>query len=566
MPAQTITRLLDQLEEIKRPATATDARVLRVLNQLDRRRFTDAESLIRFHETLLFMRAYPQSASSLKKVESILKKFKKRVERLESDGADLEPFRDPEVSGIVGSSLIANFSYPVARWLAQHHPAEVTIDWDGYEDGARLGETLPRFVPLLEEESLVEANVPYLKWVQAARGKKRELQWLINRFESLPVSDFGKAELYDSLKLYLHWKPREFSVTRTGMTLPTRGIFLHDRRLLGRRDVSLTEMLSEPPLPVKKLSATDGKRILDTIRSTSSIRFRELHGFSYGDPSHVYRIDAGRGVDFFFNGVDASHRLPLRTYHSAFMVKNGVPIGYVEGISLFERMEIGLNIYYTFRDGESAWLYARVLQIFRQLLGTTTFSVDPYQIGYENEEGIESGAFWFYRKMGFRPVKPSIAGIVKNEEAKIAARSAYRTSERKLRQMAEGHMLFEMNSESAGRWDKFQVRNLGLAVARRMENRFDGDSEKMRRACVTAVARDLGVDIQKWKAAEQTSFANLALVLSLIPGLSRWSESEKSAVVDIVRAKAGREEAKYLRLLQKHHKLRDEIVRLGSRG
>jgi hypothetical protein len=247
------------------------------------------------------------------------------------------------------------------------------------------------------------------------------------------------------------------------------------------------------------------------------------------------------------------------------MVKNGVPIGYVEGISIFERMEVGFNIYYTFRDGESAWLYARVLQIFHQLLGTTTFSVDPYQIGHENKEGIESGAFWFYRKLGFRPVKPSIAAMVKGEEAKIAARSSYRTSEKKLRQMAEGHMLFEMDSEAAGRWDKFQIRNLGLAVVRRMENRFGGESEKMRQTCVNDVTRDLGVDIQNWKPAEQASFANFALVLSLIPELSSWSESEKKAVVEIVRAKAGSQETKYLRLLQGHSRLRNEIVRLGCR-
>ena len=34
-----------------------------------------------------------------------------------------------------------------------------------------------------------------------------------------------------------------------------------------------------------------------------------------------------------------------------------------------ERTEVGLNIFYTFREGESAWVYARVLQLFRRALG-----------------------------------------------------------------------------------------------------------------------------------------------------------------------------------------------------
>src|SRR6185295_15290911 len=177
--------------------------------------------------------------------------------------------------------------------------------------------------------------------------------------------------------------------------------------------------------------------------------------------------------------------------------KNGVAVGYFEGISLFERMESGFNLYYTFRDGETAWLYARILSIFQQLLGVTAFSIDPYQIGYENAEGIESGAFWFYRKLGFRPTKPEIMKLVLREERKLATRSGYRTSAATLRKLAEGPMILEvaacdLNSSTGsaeilsavvakrstptpvkpGDWDRFQVRNIGLAVARRMATKY----------------------------------------------------------------------------------------------
>jgi hypothetical protein len=100
--------------------------------------------------------------------------------------------------------------------------------------------------------------------------------------------------------------------------------------------------------------------------------------------------------------LPSGKRLPLRAYHSAMIYKNGVPIGYFEGLSFFERMESGFNLYYTFREGETAWLYANILNVMRRLTGASSFSLDPYQIGFENEEGIQSGAFWFYRKLGFR--------------------------------------------------------------------------------------------------------------------------------------------------------------------
>ena len=566
MPAEATHRLLDQLDELKRRFGAQDrARIVRTLTLLARHRFRDADSLIRFHEILLFMRAYPQSPGVLRQVERILASFPQRVEMLREAGLDLAPFEDGEVSGIAGTQLTANFSYAVARWLVQRHGAEVAINWEGYEDQARLGETLPRFVPLLEDDALVEANVPFGDWLRAACGRKgRELTWLMRCFEQLALSDQEKAEMYDSLKLYIRWEPRNYRVTRTGMKLAVRKVYYHDRALLRRSDIKLLEELNSPPLPLKKLSRRQGLAILNMIRDTSAIRYRELHGFTYGDSGRVLHADAGRGVEFFFNGVPPAHRLPLRDYHSAFMLKNGVPVGYAEGISLFERMEFGFNLYYTFRDGESAWLYARMLRLFRQVLGVTAFSVDPYQIGFENEEGIESGAFWFYRKLGFRPTRKETMKIVLGEERKLTTRPQYRTPPRTLRKISVSHLLFEMQPSPGNVWDRFQIRNLGLAVNRRMATRFNSDAAKIRNRSAISVARALSIDTSRWKESERLAFENLALVLALIPDLARWTEDEKGALARIVRAKGGTDESRYVRLLQEHRKLRDAIIKLGS--
>lgn len=566
MPAETLERLLNQLDELKRRFGAQErARAAKILALLAGRRFRDADSLIRFHEILLFMRAYPQSPRILRQVEGILASFPQRVEMLREAGLDLAPFEEGEVSGIAGTQLIANFSYNVARWLVRRHGAEVSIDWEGYEDEARLGETLPRFVPLLEDDALVEANVPFREWLRVACGGRGcELTWLMRCFEQLAVSNRERAELYDSLRLYLRWEPRRFRVTRTGMRRAVRKLFYHDRPLLRRSDISLVEELDAPPLPLKRISRRRGEAILEMIRDTSAIRYRELHGFTYGDPGSVLHASAGRGVEFFFNGVTPAHRLPLRAYHSAFIFKNGIPVGYAEGLSLFERMEFGFNLYYTFRDGESAWLYARMLRLFRQVLGVTAFSVDPYQIGFENEEGIASGAFWFYRKLGFRPTLEAIKGVVLDEERKLAAHPEYRTPPRILRQISTSHLLFEIPPSPRSRWDRFQVRNLGLAVNRLMAERFEGDAAKIRDSSKARIARLLGVDTAGWKESEQSAFENLALVLALIPGLAHWTDDEKRALARLARAKGGANESQYVRLLQKHRKLRDALIEIGS--
>ncbi|HEY0408391.1 MAG TPA: hypothetical protein VGC89_21835 [Pyrinomonadaceae bacterium] len=569
MSSNNIKAALDRLEELKRRFGTSESRsVEKTLAQLAARRFTDAASLIRFHEILLFLRAYPHSPATLRQAEDLLDSFHQRVEHLQTAGAeDLYALTEPEVSGIAGTSFSALWGYDIVRHLNARHPMRVEIDWQDYEGAATLIAVLKILLPFFEDGAYVEYPVPYLKWLRAAKARgERDLACLLRCFEHYDVSPKEKAALFEALKIWVHWELGNSQATRTKMRRRARRIFYHDRPLLGRRDVSLARELDDTsPLPLTKLSRVEGETLLALGRDTMTVRYRELHGFTYGDARRVIRVDAGRGVEFYIWGVPARRRLPLLAYHSVLICKNGVPAGYSESLSLFERSECGLNLFYTFRDGESAWIYARLLRLFRQYLGVTVFSIDPYQLGFKNEEGIASGAFWFYRKLGFRPIQAKLARLVLNEERRIAARPGYRTPARALRQLATGHLLYETPAaKHRGDWDGFHIRNIGLAIQRRMVERFDGLEQKMRRACVSRVARVLGAQTNNWNDDERRAFSDLALVLDLIPDLSRWSHEERQAVVRIVRAKAAAKELRYARLLQRHSKLRARLIEIGS--
>ena len=557
------TKALDDLEESRRRFGEGDAKIRRALRVLSKSKLTDADSLIRFHETLLFIRAYPPNATVTKQVERILKDFGSQVQGLSEKDADLSQLNDPEVSGITGGSVTSNFSYAIVRWLVAKYPAQLSIDWDWFEEEDRFGATMPRFLPLLEDDAMVEAHVPYREWLRAAKGRRRELVWLIERFESLPFSDKTKASLYDSLKLHITWR-YGFRASRTGMRLSGRRIFFHKVPLIARRDILLSRELTSPAIPLERLSRAQGERILDLSRETSAVRYRELHGFTYGDASRILKADLGRGTQVFVTGVPPEKRLPLRAYHAALIFKNGVPVAYFEGLSICERMESGFNLYYTFRDGETAWLYARILHLMRQLLGVTVFSIDPYQVGHENEEGIESGAFWFYRKLGFRPVKPELLKLTRAEEAKVQKNPGHRTSVATLRKLAAGHMLFDLfKNESRHLWDKFEARNIGFAVQRRMAREFDGNAEAIQEQSLDFVKRALRVNGRSWNDSEHAALRNLSLVLAMIPGLEEWNADQKLLATRIIRAKGGRDEALYLKLMQKHAALRDAFMQFG---
>ena len=564
MATKTIQRLLDQLDEAKRQFAPRSAnQTVQLLRRLAKVTIDDPQTLIRFHEILLFISAYPQSAPVREQAQSILNRFGERVTSLRDADVDLSLLETPEVSGIADTVVSDTFTYPIVSWLVRKQPRRVELDWEWFEDENRLAETWPRFMPLLEEDASVEANVPYQRWLRAASGRDRDLTWLIRQFNSLSLSQKEKAELFDSQKLYVRWDP-PFRSTRTGMRLPVKNVFYHRGPLIQRREVSLVQELQAQPPRLERLTTRSGEAILDMAREASTIRYRELYGFTHGDPAKVFRADLGRGVDVFVTQLPPGVRLPLRAYHAALFFKNGVPVGYFEGLSLFERMESGFNLYYTFREGETAWLYAKTLGIFRHLLGVTSFAIDPYQIGYENEEGIESGAFWFYRKLGFRPTSPEITKLMAKEEAKLGSRPGYRTSPATLRKLAAGSMIFELDRTRTGDWDRFHLRNIGMAVQHRMAEKFRGDADRMREETTARIVTTLGIRPGELKPAALTALSDFAAALSVADNLGNWNRDEKHRLKEIIEAKAGPAESRYLKLMQQHERLRLAMIRLGS--
>src|ERR1017187_5185162 len=101
----------------------------------------------------------------------------------------------------------------------------------------------------------------------------------------------------------------------------------------------------------------------------------------------------------------------------------------------------------------------------------------------------------------------------------------YRSSRRTLQKLAHSYLLYECEDAEHGAWDRFRVRNLGLACAG-----MPADDSPLRRIA------------------------------------ERWSAEERAAVEAIVRAKSSPDEARYLRLMQRHPRLRAAVIELGGDG
>src|SRR5277367_1109626 len=152
---RSLDRLLSELESARYHFGNGEAvRVVKLLNRLDAKQFPDPASLIRFHETLLFLRAFPQGPAVVRATGRILNGFHKKIAAVRKAGAKMDAFDTFETSGIAGTEMEDTLSFDVARWLIKRMPGKVEIAWgdceDNYEPGRELGTTGPRFIPLLE--------------------------------------------------------------------------------------------------------------------------------------------------------------------------------------------------------------------------------------------------------------------------------------------------------------------------------------------------------------------------------------------------------------------------------
>src|SRR5271170_7643919 len=609
--------LLTHLEAAKnRFNPGQPTKIQKLLTQLSNLQL-DPHQLVHFHEALLFLRAFPHGPSEIPRVENLLNTFHQHIEKLRAANAEMSVFDDFDTSGIAGTTMQDTLSFDVAKWLTSRIPRNIEIAWNDYWDDYQAerarGNTWPRFIPLLEEDADVEANIPWSTWIDAARGRQNALPWLLNQFAKLPLPARQQSELYDSLRLPLRWKLENLKLSRTRNWTTPRRFYFHQSALIQRSEVNLAEQLSKPAPKLEKLSAAAGEKVMQSIREVMVVRYRELYGTTLGDPRSVVRADLGRGVVMHFWGLPPTRRLPLRAYIAGYTLKNGVPINYVEAIGLCEWIEVGFNTFYTYRQGETAWIYAQALRCLRTLTKATCISIYPYQIGQNNDEAIDSGAFWFYRKLGFRPGRPDLQRLCEREEKSIAANAKYRTPPRTLKRLAEAHMFYDLREtmnpslatqkvnqprsgarmqpracpelvegaqalgnevndhrapkgrkNNSGPWDTFSTRNLGLRINQRMAREFSGESQKIRQASTATVTQALNLNPSRWTPAQKQSLENWSLVLSEIPNLTRWTSEEKHQLVKIIRTKSASTEMPYLRQSQHHPRLRSELLRLGS--
>lgn len=537
-------------------AAARQRRALLV--RLSRTRLATPDEVLRLHEALVSLHAVPPDAATLRLVRGMLTRFAQR--------ADLARHRDALAgSGLAGTDTPFRFFAETARRLALAHGAHLHYDWDAWDDPARLEELLPLLAAHGETPGLDEYDLGLRGWL--TRMKPRALgdaAWVTRRLAGRVTDPALFERLHDGIDAPMVLRAGRGTPERTTSRWPGARVHLQ-RRAFERGRPDLRAALAAPPPRVRALARADGQRMHDLALTAMVTRQRDLDAFAYASPDDVRLVDVGGGLQFAVLGVIPERRLLLEAVVACLTLRNGVPIGYVLVSALHGSAEIAYNVFDAHRGADAAHVYAQVLAMTRALFGVDAFTVYPYQLGGAgNEEGLASGAWWFYRKLGFAPSDASARRFMRREEARMAKDPAHRSSRRTLMALGEHNVYWHLGSPRREVIGRLPLARIGLAVTDLLARR-GLDEDRGAAACAAEARAALGGGpTAAWSAGERLAFERWAPLVLLLR-VRRWSAGERRALLNVIRAKGGRRESDFVHAYDAHARLRAAIVALAQR-
>jgi len=551
---RTPARALAALERmrLRHGPGAADLR-LALLRRLDHARLRTAVQVRRLHELLCFARAYPDDARVLRQVVRMLLRFDRRT--------DLVAHRDQlYASGIAGTTIWFPFFYPTARWVAAQWPRLLRFDRSDATAGESITEFLPALVTPLEGFALRESHIPGYTAIDRLRGRQTDATFLIERVAAMPGDEFTREAVYDAINPSCELLAGRATPTRTRAAFPVAAVAFRAKPLHGERPDLRLELARAPRRP-RRLADGPARELIDLARASMVTRERDLDAFAHGNPRDVWWIDDDDGLAFVLLGTVPERRPTLPAIYGGLTLQNGVPIGYHQSDLIGPCVAVSFNTFDTFRGGESAFVFARLLAALRTMFGATSFSIEPYQLGDGNDEGIESGAWWFYAKLGFAPRAQPALRLAAAEAVRLRRNSSHRSTEATLRQLAHHHLFFDFDSKRPG--PLLLPSTIGFAVGRFLS----GLAEDRQRAL--QIAESLARTTCGLGAADELARGEAHAWQVLFPiwamlSAQRWTTVERAGLMRIVQAKAAPSEGEYIRLLSRHEKLMRALARLSG--
>lgn len=396
-----------------------------------------APSLERYSNTLLFICAHPPDP----KIHSLAISELERVARF-LKSMDLVKIRKWQNSGMPHTCIVSNFSIDLVSWMIEN---DLPVQLEDYDpNGTEFKSILKLTLPDIEKEvTAVEDENEAL--IELLRVKNKQLlPFLLSEFKRVTDQPLIKDYLFDALNLTFAIQLKNPNWSKSFNQLSFATVFYHDKIIKKFDHLNLMNSLVSNHTV---LLQDQKKELIRVIKIKLMVLLRETEPVTYMDEESLCYYELERGISIALFTMVPERQLPLESYVGYTLFRNGYPAAYGGAWILGKRALFGINIFDWFRGGESGYILCQLLRIYRQLFNIDYYEVEPYQYGLDNPEGIESGAFWFYYRFGFRPLDKSLNRLAKTEFSKISTNKKYRSKSKTLERFTESNIALQLGSK-----------------------------------------------------------------------------------------------------------------------
>lgn len=494
-----------------------------------------------WHDALLYCIAFADSPE-------VMNAARKRLEEVESNFQGKSEawktlIRKCKNSGISGTIMTGRYSLTLVQWLSERFGKQIqyasyACEEDWIKTVSQIG------LPPAMRECLDMGDWDFFEW---SSKEKNSVLPLIRSVQGWNLNAGGAEALFDSCQI-------ETTIALSGK-IPSRTNnirnvepYYHDKLL---KKFDFDAAVQQPLNGSEKLSESQLEQILLSARAALFCLERETDTVTYTSLESVRVFSCAHGIEVGLFGLKHGFRLPWEAYIGFMAWKNGVPVAYGGSWILGAQAQIGLNIFEAVRGGESAFLFSQIMRVYYGYCGVRKFRIEPYQLGEENPDGIKSGVFWFYYRLGFVPVEPEIRELAAKEFQKIQADKTYRTSIPKLKQCASSFAEKQFDSYKAP-----YITSISLArfVEQVIQKKYQGNQQEAINQSMQFFLKFMEMtqnDLKKWTPEEIQAIETWSLLFSNASrSLQSLSREEKSQLIQIIRAKGGEHEYGFIQKMQ----------------